>query len=67
MYRGRNFLKVVYAKGNSYLPSLFCIPYKLATITIMYITTPGGILDISLGGEVQLGLSYSDPVQDKYR
>ena len=27
----------------------------------------GGVLDISLGGEVRRGPSYPDPVLDKYR
>ena len=27
----------------------------------------GGVLDISFGGEVRLGPSYSDPVKDKNR
>ena len=27
----------------------------------------GGVLDISLGGEVRRGPSYPDPVKDKYR
>ena len=44
---------------------LIQILFPLVTIDPSPFT--GGVLDISLGGEVRRGPSYPDPVSDKYR
>ena len=47
----------------------FNVVYEKAYCPAFRVILPGGggVLDISLGGEVRRGPSYPDPVQDKYR
>ena len=49
-------------KDTCLIQTLFLAPVKIDPSPF-----PGGVLDISVGGEVLPGPSYPDPVSDKYR